>query len=166
MGQLADLRDGLQDADLVVGRHDGNQNRLVGNGAAKIVEVDQAIFPDRKNADLKAVLFQALATVPDGLVLGGQADNVVPLLPIHLGHALEGQVVGLGGAGGEDDLLGRCVDQIGNLAAGFIDSLFRLPAKLMIAARRVAIHLGKERQHLLEDSRVHRRRSMVIHINR
>ena len=48
---------------------------------------------------------QALGAVEDGLVLRGEGDEVVALVPVELEHALEGQVVGLGGTAGEDNLL-------------------------------------------------------------
>jgi hypothetical protein len=50
-------------------------------------------------------------------VLGDLGDDVVAALAVHLGDALDGQVVALGGAGGEDDLLGGGADQLGNLLA-------------------------------------------------
>ena len=37
-------------------------------------------------------------------MLGGRGDEVVALAAVHRGHALEGEVVALGGAAGEDDL--------------------------------------------------------------
>jgi hypothetical protein len=51
-------------------------------------------------------------------VLGDLGDDVVAALAVHLGDALDGEVVGFGGAGGEDDLLGGAADELGDLLAG------------------------------------------------
>ena len=71
-------------------------------------------------------------------MLGDCGDDVVALVLVELDDALEGQVVGLGGAAGEDDLLGLGVDEAGNLVARMIDGGFRVPAELVIAAGGVA----------------------------
>ena len=103
-------RDGLDDADFVVGVHDGDEDGLVGafgdDGALEVVEVDEAVGLDGQVGDDVAHLLELLAGVEDGLVLGDLGDDVVAALAVHLGDALDGEVVGLGGAGGEDDLLG------------------------------------------------------------
>ena len=65
-------------------------------------------------------------------------DDVVALLAIHLGDALDRQVVGLGRAAREDDLLRVRADEIGNLLARLLDRLFGLPAERMVAAGGVA----------------------------
>ena len=51
---------------------------------------------------------------------------------------LMARLFALGGAGGEDDLLGGGADQLGNLLARRFDGLLRLPAKGVVAAGRVA----------------------------
>ncbi len=47
-----------------------------------------------------------------------RCDDVLLLVLEVRGHALDGGVVGLGGAGGEDDLLGVGADERSNLAGG------------------------------------------------
>ena len=110
--QLADFRDGLQHADLVVGRHDRDQNRLVVHGALQIVEVNQPIFLHRQIGHAKAELLQMFAGIEHRLVLGDRSDDVVALLAVHLGDALNGEVVTFGGARGEDDLFRGRADQL------------------------------------------------------
>jgi hypothetical protein len=46
-----------------------------------------------------------------------------------MGDALDGQVVGLGRTGGEDDLARVGADQLCHLITGQIDRLFGLPAE-------------------------------------
>jgi hypothetical protein len=57
------------------------------------VEIDQAVAHHRQIGDAIAVLLQALAGIEHGLVLGDRRDDVVALLGVHLGHALDGEVV-------------------------------------------------------------------------
>ena len=67
----------------------------------------------------------------------------LPFSLIHLGDALDREVVRLGGAAREDDLLGVRADQVGDLLARLVDGLLGLPAERMVAARRVAEVLVK-----------------------
>lgn len=143
-GNLADLRDGLHRADLVVGEHHADQDGLVGDGLADVVRVDQALAVHLQVGDLVALFLEALAGVEHGLVLDHRGDEVVALVPIKLGHALEGHVVALGRAGGEHDLFRVLrADKGGDLLARGRHRLFRRPAVEVAAARRVAELLGE-----------------------
>ena len=62
---LADLGDRLQHADFVVGVHDADQDRLVGDGRLQLVEIDQAVGLHRQIGHAHAVLFEPLAGVED-----------------------------------------------------------------------------------------------------
>ncbi len=147
LGDFADFFDGLNDADFVVGVHDGDQNRFRRDGLAQIVEIDAAVFLHRQIGDLVAVFLEALAGIEHGLVLGDLRDDVIALLAVHFGDALDGQVIRLGGAAGEDDLFRRGVDQLGDLGARDLDGLFGGPAESVVAAGGVAEFLGEVRQH-------------------
>ena len=61
--------------------------------AAQLVEADAAVLLHRQIRDAVAVLLEALARVDHRLVLGDARDDVVALLAIHLGHALDREVV-------------------------------------------------------------------------
>jgi hypothetical protein len=93
LADLGDFPDRLDDADLVVGGHDGDQDRLVADRAAQVVEADPAVFLDRQIRHAIAVFLEALARVDHRLVLGDARDDVVALLAIHLGDALDRKVV-------------------------------------------------------------------------
>ena len=166
LGDLADLLDRLDHADFVVGVHDGDQNRLGGDGAAQIVEIDAAVLRHGQVGDFVAVLLQALAGVEHGFVLGHLRDDVIALFAVHFRGALDGQVVRFGGAAGEDDFLGRRVDQTGDLRAGILHRFLGRPAERVVAAGGVAELLVKVRQHRIDHARVHRRGGVVIHVNR
>ena len=104
---LADRLERLHRADLVVGEHDADEDRLVGDGLLHVVRVDAAVLVDAEVGDLEALFLEALAGVEDGLVLGHRRDDVVALVLVELGDALEREVVALGRAAREDDLLAR-----------------------------------------------------------
>ncbi len=143
-----------------------DEDRLVGDRGAQIVEADQAVLLHRQIGDPVAVLLEALARVDHRLVLGDARDDVIALLAVHLGDALDREVVRLGRAAGEDDFLGVRADQIGHLLARLVDRLFGLPAERMVAARRVAEVLGEVRQHRLDHARIDRRRGVIVHVDR
>ena len=157
---------GLIDADLVVGVHDGDQNRLRRDRLAHVLGIDAAVLLHRQIGHFVAVLFQALAGVQHRLVLDRLGDDVVALFAVHLGNALDHQVVGFRGAAGEDDFLGRRADQRGDLRACDFDRFFAGPAKRVVAARGVTKLLREIRQHRLHDARIDRRGRVIIHVNR
>src|SRR6202041_392246 len=112
-----------------------------------------------------AVFLQALTGVQGRLVLGDLRDDVIALLAIHFGDALDRQIRGFCGAAGEHNLFGRGVDQLGDLPARILHRLFRLPAVFMVAAGGVAVLVRKIRNHCFDDARIHLRRRVIIKKN-
>ena len=55
LAHRADLGDRLDHADLVVGGHDRDEDRLVGDGRLAVVQIDQAVGLRRQIGDLEAV---------------------------------------------------------------------------------------------------------------
>ena len=163
--ELADFRDRLNYADLVVRVHDRDQDRLVVHGALEVVEVDQAVLLDGHVGDAIAVLLEPLAGVEHRFVLGHRGDDVVALLAVHLGDALDGEVVAFGGAGGEDDFLGRRADQLGDALARGLNALFGGPSEGVVAAGGVAELLDEVGQHLFQHPGIHRGGGMVVHVD-
>ena len=163
--QLADFRHRLDDADLVVGKHDRNQDGLVVDGPLQVFDVDQTVGLHRQIRHAVAVLFKPLAGIEHRFVLGHLGDDVIAALLVHLGDALDGEVVALGRARGEDDLLCRRADQFGDLLAGVFNGLFGFPAKGVIAAGGIAELSRKKRDHRFEHTRIHGASRVVIHID-
>ena len=93
-------------------------------------------------------------------------DDVVAALAVHLGDALDGQVIALGGAGSENDLLRRRADQLRDLLAGRLDRLFRFPPEGVVAARRVSKLGGEVRHHRFQHAGIQRAGGVIIHVNR
>ena len=80
VAELADLGDRLHHADLVVGKHDRDQDGLVVDGSLQVFEVDQAVCLHRQIGDAIAVFLQALAGIEDRFVLGDLGDDVIAAL--------------------------------------------------------------------------------------
>jgi hypothetical protein len=169
VAEFADGLDGLDHADFVVGVHDGDEDGLVGafgdNGALEVFDVDEAVGEDWQVGDAVAGLLETLAGVEGCLVLGDLGDDVVAALFVHLGSALDGEVGGLGGAGGEDDFLGGRADEAGDLLARFLDTLLGFPAEGVIARRGVAEDAGEVGHHGFEHAGIERRGRVVVHVD-
>src|SRR5581483_3701103 len=163
--ELADLPPGLQHANLVVGRHDGDENRLVVDGALQVVKIDQPIFLDGKVGDAVAVFLQALASVEHRLVLGHGGDDVIALFAIHLGDTLDGQVVALGRARREDNFFGSCADQLRDLLTRRFYARFRGPTRGVVAAGGIAEAIGEVGKHFFQYARIHGRGRVIIHVD-
>ncbi len=164
--QLADLPDGLNDANFVVGVHDAHQDGFAVQGTLQVFDIDQAIGLDRQVGDPVAGLLQPLAGIQGGLVLGHLGNDVVATLAVHLGNTLDGQIGAFGGSGGEDDLLGGRTDQLGNLFASLLDALLGLPAEGVVSAGRITEDAGEIGHHGLQHARIKGRGGVVIHVDR
>ena len=116
--------------------------------------------------DLPALARQPFDRVEDGLVLGGGRHQMVappqrclrsPLMArLFDSVAPEVKMISRGfGADGRGDLL-----------AGALDGLGRLPAEAMGDACRVAVKLSEIRQHRLDDPGIGPRRRMVVEVDR
>jgi hypothetical protein len=110
----ADGVDVLHHADLVVHGHHGDQD-VRAHRRLQHRQVEQAVGLHRQVGDLEALALQFAHGVQHGLVLGLHRDQVLALGLVELGHALDGQVVGLGGAAGPDDLARVGPDQRGHM---------------------------------------------------
>ena len=68
MADRADLRNRLNGADLVVGGHDRNKAGVLADRGFQLIQADDAVFVNRQKRDFKAVLFQLVQRVQDGVV--------------------------------------------------------------------------------------------------
>ena len=73
----ADLRDGQDGADLVVGVHGGDQAGVRPDGVRHLLGGDGAGGAHRQQLDLKALLLQLFQGVENGVVLKGGGDDVL-----------------------------------------------------------------------------------------
>src|SRR5580658_2180097 len=162
---FANLRNRLDHAYLVVSKHDSDQDGLIVDGPLQVFQVDQAIRLNRQVSDAVAVLFQALTGIEHRFVLGYLGNYVVAALAIHLGNALDGQVIALGRARGKDDFLGGGANQLGYLLTSLLYGLLGFPSKGVVAAGFITELGGEEGNHRIKHTRIHRRGGVVIHVD-
>ncbi len=162
---LGDGGDRLDRPDLVVGQHHRHQDRPVGQRRLELVRVDAAIAVDRQLDDLEPELLQVAERVPDGVVLHRRRDDPVAVRLSGPGRALQGEVVGLGAAGGEDDLASLRVESRRESLMGLIEAGPGGPAERVRRAG-VAEGLGQVGQHRVEDLAAERGRRRVVEVDR
>ena len=96
VGDLRDLLDGLDGADLVVGHHDADQRGIGADRSLDILRADVALGGGFDIGDFKAHALQRSHAVHDGMVLEGAGDEVFFILArLGEGGALHSPVVGL-----------------------------------------------------------------------
>jgi len=99
----------------------------------------------------------------DGVVLDAGGDEVSGCGGV-LECAEEGEVIALGAAGGEDDLGGAAVEEVGDLIAGVVDGGAGELALLMDGAG-VAVVLEEEGTHGFEDFGEQRCGRVRVHVD-
>src|SRR5580698_2288005 len=89
-GDLADLGEGLDGADVVVRVHDRHEHRSRGDGDGDVIWVDEAVGTGRDNGDVGALPGEVLAGGEDGLVLDAGGDDVAARATGSAGDAGDG----------------------------------------------------------------------------
>ena len=155
--ELANLLNRLHDTNLVVDRHDTDERRLGAHRRLELRHVDKTITLDRQVRDREALVLQMPAAVKHALVLSLACDDVVLLSGAleEAGDALDAHVVALGGAAGEDDLLGVGADEVGNVLAGVLDALVCLPSVGVSARVGVTVQAGHIGQLGVDNTGIH-----------
>ena len=136
VGDGGELGHRLDRADLVVGPHDADERDVVGvlrEDGAQVLDGDVAAPVGLEPGDLGAlvVLDEVLDAVEDGVVLDAADDEPgAGRVGVAAGGtgALDGEVVGLGAAGGEDDLGRPGAEDAGDPLARLLDDA-RGPAR-------------------------------------
>ena len=163
----ADLADRVDRADLVVRRHDGDQDRPIGQGIGHGFGRDPAVLVALDDRDLPALAGPAACIGSrTALCSADGRDEVVPLPLGGLGQSLDGEVIRFGRARGEDDLPALGADRPRHLLPGELDRLLGLPPESVGDARGVAVELGEVREHRLDDPRVGAGGGVVVEIDR
>ena len=165
-GDFADCFDVLNHADFIVGGHDRNEDRFVRNRFPQIIQINKPSIVDREESNSKSFLFKMLTGVEDGLVLGDRRNDVVALLAIHPGDALDCQIVGFGCAAGDYNLSRISADQCSDLLPSLFHGFFRFPTEFVVAACGIPELVRQVRHHRFEHTRVERGRRVIVHINR
>ena len=143
----ADLRDGLDGADLVVGEHDGHQGGILPDGGFQVRKPHHPVLVHVQQRHLEALFFQLRQGVQHGVVFKLGGDQVPLALPgAQAGGGDDGLIVGLGAAGGEIDLPGIGVEAAGHGLPGLLQRLLGVLTE-GIQAGGVAVLLGQIGQH-------------------
>ena len=165
--EAAERGDRLDRSDLVVGEHDRDEDRPVRERRADRGDVDQAVGPHRHVRDPEPLPLEAPGDVEAGALLDDRGDEVVPLVAVCVGDALEREIDRLRAARREDDLPRIAgADEPGELLARPLHRALRLPAVRVGAAGRMAEPLGEVGEHRGQHARVDRRRRLRVHEDR
>jgi len=165
VGDGRQFGDGLDGADLVVGVHDADQEGLFPESGLEVAGGDHAIPVNRQNREFKAQGLEMRGHLDDGGMLNRGNDEMISLVAMGQAIALEGEVVGLGAAAGEEDLVGVATEQGGDLGARLLDGAPALLA-VPVGAGGVAEGGDNERQHGGGDLGVDGCGGVVIEIDR
>ena len=84
---------------------------------------------------------------------------------VKMRRAFDGEVVGLGGAAGEDDFFRVGVNQCGDVGAGLVNSFFGHPAEAVAVGSGVAESFGEIGNHFFGNAFVNGGGGGVVEIN-
>ena len=145
-----EVGDGKDDAGLVVGVHDADKERLAGaQGADEGGAVEFAGGEDGDVGDGVAAAFEFAAGLQDGRMLDGGGHDVAAGRIGGRGAEEDG-VVGLGGAGGEEDFGGAGgTEEVGDVGAETGQAAGDIGGRVVHAGR-VEVAVGEEGPHGLD----------------
>ena len=138
------------------------------SAARSVPGSSEAVRPDRQHHRLEALGGQVANAFEDAFVLGGEGDDPPPLVALRRREArgaLDGDVVRLRRAGGEDDLARLRADQRRHLPARRLHRLLGRPAHRVLDAVRVGEVLLPPGPHGGEHPRVERRGGVVVEVD-
>jgi hypothetical protein len=126
-GEPSDRRHRLDGTYLGVGVHDRHHDGVGAERAAHVVRVHHAVAVHRHIGGLEALLLQGLHAAQDRVVLHRRGHDVPAAA--RGGNALHRRVVGLGAAGGEQDLVLAHPEEVRHALARGLDPVARLAAE-------------------------------------
>lgn len=161
----ADLADGQDGADLVVGVHNGHEARVLAESVFYLLRRHGADGTDGEQLDLKALVLEPLEHMQHGMMLERGRKNMLFALALAETRGGEkGLIVGLAAAGGEIDLARGGVQASRDALARAEQRCGRLLADGM-QARGIAVdrfHIG---EHGVDGSAAHPGRCGVVRVN-
>ena len=162
---IGDLGDRLDRPDLVVGKHDADEDRPVGQRGIDFVGIDPPIAVDRQLDDLEPELLEVAQAVTDSVVLDRARHDPVAARLARPGGTLQGEVVRLRPARGEYDLARLGMESASEPLVRLVEHRARPPAVGMCGGR-VPERLPEVGQHRRDDLRPDRCRGRVVEIDR
>ena len=158
----ADLPDRLERADLRVGAHERHEDGVGPQGLPDVTGIDHAEAVHGQIGRGESLPFERLHRPQHRVMLDLRGDDVPRALGG--GNALDSEIVRLGAARGEDDLILGDLEEARDLLARRLHAIARFAAEA-VDARRIAEVLAEVRQHGLEHLGVHRGGCVVIEID-
>ena len=76
--ERSDCLHGLDGADFVIGKHNGNKSGILPNGGFQVFQADNAVFMHIEQGNLEPLLLQLFERVEDGMMLK-RGGNEMPL---------------------------------------------------------------------------------------
>ena len=147
---LCEFLQGLQDADFIVGGHDAHQTRVRPDRFLKLGWRDQAIGLGLEQRNLESFPLQLAEGIQHSVVFRIHADQMSAT--VGSGMAQQGQIVGFGGAAGEDQSTRIDAEGLCDLATGQGNGGRCGKALAMLTARGIAPMvrpIGRHRFHHL-----------------
>jgi hypothetical protein len=156
MGAAGDLRDGLNNARLVVGMHDGDQRRADDRFAQRAF-VDAPVLSDADGTDRSIACHRGAWFASRRMFDRGDHDGA----GAGPRRADNGEVTRLGSPRGEHDLVGLGANQVRHLASGALDRIVRALA-IDVRARRISPRAFHRIEHRSANFRMDGSRRVVI----
>ena len=126
--ERADGADRLDGADLVVGKHDGHERRVLTDGRSHVLDADNTVFVHIQQRHVKTLTAELIERMQHRMVLKlGGYQMFFPFTGAVSGGGNDGLIIGLTPAGGKHDLprVGSA-DQLRDLGAAGEQMLGRL----------------------------------------
>ena len=128
-----DLLYGHDGADLVVGKHNADEDGIASDCIADLFSLDHAVFVNGEISDLKTMLFQIFAGMKYRMMLDRRGDDMLTLALILFGNALESHIVGFGTAACEDYLVILGIERGSDLMPCILNGLMSFLPEIMQA---------------------------------
>ena len=163
LGNPADLSNGLQRAQLVVGVHHADQDRLGPQCRADTVRGNEAVTPWGHIGDCHAFRFKLLARIEHRWVFNLRGDHVACRLRGGSHCSEDRQIVGLGASAGEDHVSRMAAQLRGDLPAGGLDAQPGLLSEC-VQAGSIAVDLPEVGDHGLQHPGIDGRGGIVVEV--
>ena len=97
--ESADFLHGLDRADFIVGKHNGDKGGIFPNGGFQVFQADDAVFMHIEQGDLEPLLLQLFKRVENGMMLKrGGNEMPLPFSRSGFGRRNDGLIIGLAAA--------------------------------------------------------------------
>src|SRR3989344_7938134 len=133
---LPDRGDWLDGADFVIRIHHRNKNGIRPDGSPRRIRINDPLLPDREISHIPALAGKRFERAQSGMMLERGRDEM--LARKHARRTENRDVIGLGAARGENNVIGPAADDAGDGLSGAIHRVFG-KAPLAVERRGIAV---------------------------